>query len=188
MLPYIKIWRQNFTSSLRDVKKSSSIYWKSYGGLDALISSPYLIISFVIAGILCGVCYAFVDYSKVDFFGIILSVIPSVLGFTLAGYAILMSFGSEKFLKAISGKFEDGEPSPFMRANGTFVHFIILQLLALFVGLIGKFLGIQNMFLVWMCYWVFFYSMLAGLAAAFAVLNMADWFDDLIGNEENDEE
>lgn len=183
VLPFFKKWWHDFVSSLDDVKKSASIYWRAYGGITALISSPYLVISFVVAGLLSGFCYAFVDYNNVDYFGFILSVVPSLLGFTLAGYAILMSFGSEKFLKIISGEFEDGEPSPFMKANGAFVHFIVLQLLAVFAGLIGKILAIQNMLIVWFCYWIFFYSLLSGLAAAFAVLNMAGWFDDIIGND-----
>ncbi|WP_148204176.1 hypothetical protein [Oleidesulfovibrio alaskensis] len=93
-------------------------------------------------------------------------------------YAMLVGFGDANFLEAMRGKNEDGSPSPYMKLNGTFVHFIIIQSLSLFLASLTRALGISDFTIVfYVGSALFFYSLLTIVATALAVLNFASWFD-----------
>lgn len=153
---------------------SIRLYWKCYGGWWGLFGSPYLFISELIA---YG-CYPLWHHPGDRYwYDLTLSVLPNLLGFTLGGYAILLAFGNDRFRKLISGADEDGKPSPFLVVNGAFIHFILLQSLAIILALIGIAYSIKSGFFAFIGFWVFLYSLSTAVAAAFAVLNLAEWFD-----------
>lgn len=143
--------------------KKINLYWKTYGKLGSLIGSPYFGISIVITIF----TYKYLsNWNK-----LIISIIPNVLGFTLGGYAILLAFGERDFLKTLLRKTENGEKhSYFFELTTAFVHFIIVQIIALLLAIISnvyvngviKFLGV----------FLLYYSLLTALAAAFAVFGM----------------
>ncbi len=99
-------------------------YWKNYGGWGALLGSPFLWLA-TVAGIL--VTYRFLDGSWAE---LALQTVPAVLGFTLGGYAILVSFAASDFRHAIAGKEADEETSPLMDISAAFYHFFAVQTLA----------------------------------------------------------
>lgn len=110
-------------------------YIKYYGGWKELFGSIYFKRSIILGLIL------FPLWSKAYWWDIVLNMIPSIIGFSLAGYAILLTFGNEEFLKLIRGKHvEDNldEVSPYMELSSTFFHFLFIQILALFSALILK--------------------------------------------------
>lgn len=168
-------YKGNFVAcaeSYKGVGSSISLYWEYYGGWSALISSPYLHASILITILLCWPAWA---CGKGPWYDISCSALPNLLGLSLAGYAILMSLGSDKFLKLIAGKFGDNKPSPFMEANGAFVHFVVVQVLALVVGFVGKIAERQTGAIAFFGVLLFVYSLSLGMASAFAVLNIGDW-------------
>lgn len=71
-----------------------------------------------------------------------MSILPSLLGFTLGGYALLVGFLGEHLRKAIAGPSEqpDGshKESPFIEVNATFVHFVLVQVVALIFAHVAK--------------------------------------------------
>lgn len=111
----------------RSVFKIFGKYWKLYGRGGAFFTSPYLHVSLVLSLLM----HSFVFTEK--WVELSLAVIPSVLGFSLGGYAILLAFANERFLAIISrGK----GSSPLLRLSSAFVHFIVVQILAVTVALL----------------------------------------------------
>jgi hypothetical protein len=104
-------------------------------------------------------------------------VLPNLLGFTLGGYAILLAFGDSRFRDKISEQDEgDDEPTLFMELNGTFVHFIILQAIAILLAVIGTAGTIRTGLFAWFGFTCFLYTVLTAISAAFAVLEISDLF------------
>ncbi|KPZ65670.1 hypothetical protein AN392_01218 [Pseudoalteromonas sp. P1-16-1b] len=123
-------------------------YWRAYGGFTALLTSPYFYASIIITGIL------FPAWSKFGWWDDVLSIMPNLLGFSLGGFALWMSIGSEKFrdflaeqdkpcgecieCKNAFGQCFNNKPSAFTMINAIFLHFILLQVLAILLAMICK--------------------------------------------------
>lgn len=177
------------------IKKLFLRYWKSYGGIKSVLVSPYMHISLVLTLFSYGI---WLENSWVE---IPISVLPNVIGFSLGGYAIWLALGDDKFRISISGKTKLGDDSPFMKVNAAFIHFIVLQILALLFALISKAeplnsspLALQLWFLdltPWMQefylgltyianflgYFIFTYAILSALAATMAIYRIAGWLE-----------
>ncbi|MDQ2107633.1 hypothetical protein FKN90_04290 [Vibrio sp. 2017_1457_15] len=113
---------------------------------------------------------------------------PSVLGFTLGGFAMWVAIGDERFKSLIAGTDEDDEISPYMEVNATFTHFVLLQLLSLLLAILASSYSdvvITNLYMVigarfyaFFAYFLFIYALLTAIAAVFAILKVAKWYDD----------
>lgn len=169
-------FKDNIKDSYQGVSEIFSRYWRAYGGSRALMTSPYLHVAIVATLILYPL------WHSDDWWDIAISVAPSVLGFSLAGYAIWLALGDDSFRRLISGEDEDGEPSPFMQVNAAFVHFMLLQVLSLMVALLFKAYasgtsGILRDIASFVGFSIFVYSVLCVLAATFAVLRVSSWYE-----------
>src|ERR1035437_3917058 len=104
----------------KGVLNISRDYWASYGGWKALIFSPYLH---------CAVLISILAYGLSDarrWSELAISILPNVLGFSVGGYAILMSFGGEKFLTLLA-KVESDGVAALKGVSAAFVHFVLVQ-------------------------------------------------------------
>ena len=164
-------------------------YWQTYGGISALLKSPYLWISIAITALL------FPHWSSTNWWDDVLSIMPNLLGFSLGGYAMWIAIGDDSFRKLISGEDEDGTASPYMEVNAAFVHFIVLQILSMLLALTAKAfsfpVSVNNPVVVFfgeyyklIClvgygfsYLIFIYALLSALAATFALLRVSSWYD-----------
>ncbi|GAC04046.1 hypothetical protein GAGA_1188 [Paraglaciecola agarilytica NO2] len=109
---------------------------------------------------------------------------------------MLMAFGEPKFLETLAEKVENDEHSPLIKVNSTFVHFIVLQVLALLTAFICKsyyfiptgkiaelILEYNLLFLIGTCFiyflgfYIFMYSLFSTLAATFAILRLMKVYD-----------
>lgn len=152
------------------------LYIRIYGGGKALLKSPYLALALVISAI-CHPAWAHPGF-KPEWYNLPLQIIPNMLGFTLGGYAILLAFGDKEFLKLMAGKREGEQgPSPFMVINGSFVHFIVLQVLSLLLALIALCMGISTGLFAAVGFTVFVYAILTAIAATFSIMNVSNSFD-----------
>ncbi|NKB38186.1 MAG: hypothetical protein GKR93_13655 [Gammaproteobacteria bacterium] len=164
-------------------------YWRAYGGFSALVKSQYLWASLILTAIL------YPHWSTPYWWDDVLSIMPNLLGFSLGGYAMWMAIGDDNFRKLISGEGEDNKPSPYMAVNAAFVHFIVLQILSVILGLIAKayyftpepsntFVSFFGEYFRLVClvgygfsYFIFIYALLAALAATLALLRVSSWYD-----------
>lgn len=180
-------------------------YWSIYGGWGAFIKSPYLHLSVVLA-MMSAQVWIFHEWWERP-----LSVLPSVLGFSLGGYAIWLALGDQSFRRVIIGRRaieKDGDicselsDSPYMGVSAAFAHFVTVQLVTLLYATVGAslyFVPEEGGVLSWLVsfklffffkmmgafigYWLFIYSLLVALAATFAIFRVTSWHDDFYTNE-----
>lgn len=156
--------------------ESFHIYWDAYGKKNALFRSLYFWLS-IIFTMVVGILNLFYTCPW-EWHKDVISVIPTIFGFSLGGFAILVGFGNEEFRKNICSRSPKKPYSIYMRVNASFFHFIFVQFLCLFYTIIIGALKLDN---VWIFYifgiFLFIYSLFTIIAIAFAVLRLARWFD-----------
>lgn len=170
-------------------------YWNAYGGMRGLLLSPYFLVAIFLTAVL------YPAWSVPGWWVDPIAILPNMLGFSLGGYAMWIAIGDESFRSLISGVEEDGEPSVFMQVNAAFVHFILLQILAILGAIITKaysFTWSSENFLVqalgenfylfclggyFIGYFLFIYALLAAFAATFALFRVSRWYDKYITNK-----
>ena len=169
------------------LKEITSRYWTAYGGTKALLGSPYLHLAVLV--LLISSHY----WATSPWWEQPLSIIPNLLGFSLGGLAMLLSFGNAEFQKFISEKDESSpsDPTAFIEVSASFVHFMLLQLASLLLATIFNALDfyvswpapvrpaidVATIVLSGIGYLLFLYSITAMIAAVFAVFRMTSWFE-----------
>lgn len=108
-------------------------YFEAYGGLNALVKSRY----FWVAAVVTAACSRYFTTPK--WWDLSISVVPGLVGFSIAGVAIFVSLGSDALRSRIAGRMPgEAEDSPFMAFMAMFTHFIVVQLLALISAFVAK--------------------------------------------------
>jgi hypothetical protein len=176
---------KRLTQPYRDVGDLFGRYWRAYGGISALLFSPYLHVSVVLTYLL------WPSWADHKWWETTLQVVPSILGFTLAGFTIWLGFGDEKFQRLLAKRPNGKSTSAYIGVSAGFVHFIVVQLLAVVAALIGGAtdfpLSVDNPLRPivailapighFLGYMLFVYSLLTALAATFGVFRTAGWFE-----------
>ncbi|WP_171647513.1 hypothetical protein [Ruegeria sp. HKCCD4318-2] len=99
-----------------------------------------------------------------------LSILPSMVSFSLGAMAIVFAMTSGAYVKLLH---KDGaEDSMFMQLVAVFFHFVLLQILAIIFALAVE--AYDTLLLSGVGFWLFTYSLLAGLAAAGNLILVAD--------------
>ena len=163
-----------------NVSSSFKLYWSTYGGSLALVKSPYLHVSAAVSLL----CYPLSSNVDKPWYDLPLSILPNLLGFTLRGYAILLAFGSDKFLMILAARKKDSvKTSTFMDINGAFAHFIVLQVACIVYSLICSAWQVSTGFYAFFGFTLFVYSIFSSLAATFSILRMGKWYDIYLRNK-----
>lgn len=182
-------------------------YWHAYGGLRELVRSPYLYLAIALTPVMYG------EWSHADWWDTVIAVVPVLLGISLAAFTLFLAAGSEGFREVIAGRDSEevenngarGEPSstpamteqsPFVRTAAVFLHFLVIQFIALIVALMAKslyqvdsphwFMRIDDVVtpVFWaISYFIFMYALTVVLAASFAVYEVVQWFDEYVTNK-----
>ena len=174
------------------------MYWSAYGGFRAFWASYYFLIPLIIT-IFCSSHWLNNKLWIAD----PLTILPSLLGFTLAGYAMWLSVGNEKLKILLSSKFDKEKKngySLFMQINASFIHFVIFQLITLifvyflkyndapyFINKIEEFyilydityavLNFLGNLLNAIGFFLFVYSIFTMLATVFGIFRISFWID-----------
>jgi hypothetical protein len=112
-------------------------YWAVYGGINALVKSPYFQTS-VALSLVCLLFWSKNDKMEhaVKASEIAIGVLPNLLGFTVGALAIVLAFSSADIFRVIA---EDGNPkSFFLTLTANLMHFICVQVLALLAAIIAR--------------------------------------------------
>lgn len=170
-----------------------SEYISAYGGFSSLLKSLYLHIAIVLTVLMYNSWYEAYWWESV------INIIPSLIGFSLGGYAIFLAFGDSEFQSVLSGKGKNNN-SPLIGVSGTFVHFIIIQIIALLLALLCKsfyyppptfvltafrffeidFYLLNRLFkiLFWfLSFFAFIYAIVLSIAATLAIFRISKWLD-----------
>jgi len=164
-------------------------YWKAYGGLNAVVGSPY----FRAACVLTAVTYG--SWIDKHWWDQVLAILPNLMGFSLGAIAIFIGIGSESFRRLISRRREAelDVDSPFLKTTATFAHFVLVQTAAILVALIAA--GLDNEALRWRSpgvvllnelsrwalsaigYTLFLYALCLVAAAVLSIFRVATWVE-----------
>ncbi len=178
----------------RGMSKIFGKYWCAYGGFNALIKSPYLHLAILLLAL------TFKIWTNANWWDISISVLPNLLGFTLGGFAVFLAFGDDNFREMLIDNSDDDDDdedssnsgsSLYVELCSTFVHFIVVQILAFFLALISKSLNFQfpwnssirpyvdhmTLFFWGLGFLVFLYSMTSILAATMHLFRTATWYE-----------
>lgn len=169
-------------------------YWQHYGGWRAFFFSPYLHFSLLLT-------LGLYPYWRTEpWWTLAITILPSILGFSLAGYAIWLGFGDEKFRLIITRSNGEKDSSGYMVVTAAFAHFVILQVAALIGAVIATatahygespttifdppvalyevaFYSFSATFGHGIGFLLFVYALMSALAAALAVFRVASWYD-----------
>ena len=172
-------------------RKSFMLYFSSYGGIKSLFLSVYFWTSILLAVASYYFNFKYIDpkIEKWSWINSAKSIFPSILGFSLGGYAILIGFGDEKFLDALRMKNKDEKISPYMKINASFLHFIFIQFVCLFFASVAEMTHSEYILPIYFLgNTIFFYAICSVIATAFTVLHVASWFDEMprILNKDNE--
>jgi len=164
-----------------DLGKSFSRYWQAYGGLSALVTSPYVHLSILITAL------SRVWMSDLAWVDDCIAVVPSILGFSLGAFAIFLAFSDGGFLKIMTGRLGEAteQNSLYIQISGMFAHFMLAQTVALTFALIGRNFDTTGpscncLVLIFsgIGYAAFIYSLLTVVASAFTLLHFASVFQE----------
>lgn len=104
-------------------------YWRVYGGFAAVVTSPYAQIGLALAVLFLltnGACKAG---------ELALSILPSLLGFTIGGMAIVLAVSSSDLFKRLA---EKGKPdSYFMGMVSNYLHYVLVQTITLILAIVA---------------------------------------------------
>ena len=144
-------------------------YLAVYGGARQFLRSPYLHISVALT-VVTLIFWPLKDGIAIGSASeIAISVLPNLLGFTVGALAIVLAFSSAAIFKFIA---QDGKPdSFFMSLTANLVHFILVQVVALTVGIIGKSLASRAVDDI--ALFLLFYAVLVVLSAAVQLFHTA---------------
>jgi hypothetical protein len=180
-MPIIK----NIKEQFQQTKSTWGLYWRIYGGCRSILYSTY----FLSALLFSLVCYPlWADKGRTSaWFDLCNSILPNIFGFTLGGYAILLAFGSSRFMELLAGDDpKEKGPSPFIQINASFLHFIVVQLIALVYSVFSLAWDIKQGFWAFLGFLLFSYALTTSIAAAFSILRLAKNFNDFVTHNKND--
>ncbi|MHC6050652.1 hypothetical protein ACYT84_02585 [Ralstonia solanacearum] len=123
---------------LRDLRRSYQNvgnifgrYWNAYGRWVAILTSPYLHVSIVLTVILSHL------WIRGGWWSDAIAALPTMIGFAIGAYAIVLGFGDERFRAVIMLR-RNGDTSPYVKISASLAHFIVVQIAALLAAFIGK--------------------------------------------------
>src|SRR3569832_245229 len=111
-------------------------FWKIRGGWSDLIRSPYSLVSL---GLMVPTFHLWLF---TPWWELSASILPNLLGFSLGGYAIMLAFGDDRFKALLARKSKlanasSEEPSLYLKSSAIFLHFILVQLMALVAAIVA---------------------------------------------------
>lgn len=168
-------------SDPKDLMKLSRIL-AAYGGPGAILRSFYF------WGAIVLLVPTWSQWSNPKWWDTVFSVTPSLLGFTLGGFALMLALGDERFrdLIARAGDKKSGA-SVMEQLSATFLIFILIQASGLILAVVCKGLW-ESKWIIWAVppqigvafwaasYFLFLYGILLSLAAAKWIYMLATAF------------
>jgi len=144
-------------------------YGEIYGGWGAVLKSSYFWWSVVLAVVLFPLWITQEPNGGYEWVSMSLTIIPSMVSFSLGSMAIILSMGGGKFLKVIQSNGEEG--SFYLKMVSTFMHFIIVQFVALLATLLAE--AYPYFFTSALGFFALIYAGATGIAAASIFMELA---------------
>lgn len=151
------------------------LVYKAYGGRKNFLHSPYLQIACILA--LLVTSFGYLCQEDWKWYEMPLSALPDIVGFSLAAYAIVLTFGSVKFQDAIRGSEEKNKFSPYIKLSAGLAHFVLAQIIALIFAAVGEAADASFFLIAFIGTWLFLYSLCLGVASTLSVFFLSRMYD-----------
>lgn len=167
--------------------------WNISGGWSYALRA----LDFKICVVLSLLCFPF--WTTPGWWDTSISIIPSLLGFTLSGFAIFLGFGSDSFKSMITS--ENEAKSEYLSVSSAFLIFVLFQIVGLIYAVVSKALWFPapsflkfislispyiNPIVGFIGYFLLIYSISLGLRAAIRIFRVSRWYNDFLASEFND--
>lgn len=116
--------------SYRGVRNIFRRYWSAYGKWEAVLYSPYFHLAIILTIVLAH------SWLHQPWWKGAIGVLPTMVGFAIGAYAIVLGFGDDRFRDVIMAR-RNGKTSPYVTISASFAHFIVVQLAALLACLLA---------------------------------------------------
>ena len=144
LLCLVQKYFPNLFEAYSNLFKELNKLWLVYGRRKAIFTSPFLHISLFISLLII----LFTDSTTYTWYGTCIACLPSILGMSITGYALILNLGSDKFRDVIRGESDSwkDKPSPFMVASSSFAYFLVIQATTLIFAIVCSAMEIKNIF------------------------------------------
>jgi hypothetical protein len=161
--------------------------WQNLGGYRGVLKS----MDFRVAVLVALICWP--AWSQSGWWGDPISVLPSLLGFTLGGFAIFLGFGSDQFKDLIAN--EDELKSEYLSVSAIFLYIVSIQVLGLIFAVISKAIYVPvlsffdcievvfvflNPVFWFLGFFVYIYGIVLSLRAAVRIFRVSRWYNSFI--------
>lgn len=180
--------------SASDNTKLLKLVWRVTRGWRGICYGPEFWLSLVV--LVCTAPYWLAHH----WWAHVLAIVPTILGFTITGFAIFLAFGSDDF-KRFLARGKEIDENAYMSTGSAFVIFICVQLIAIFFALIVNafqfptpgFLSayrpciqIGNYIVGAVGYFLFIYSIGLALRASMRIFRLSRWYMSYLIATDND--
>lgn len=100
-------------------------YYSAYGGVRSIITSPIFALALLIT------CLSYNSWKTAAWVTQAQAILPNMLGFSLGTYSILLTLLNERMREAMTSAMSAKGISALSSVNATFLHFILVQILAI---------------------------------------------------------
>lgn len=179
--------REEYASVFSDLRD----YVVYYGGVWRMLLAPYAHAALLGTVVCYGIWHGRLWYETP------LQVLPSLLGFTLAAYALLLGFGDDRFRSFLAER-DPNEPGtqrgdPFstnllLRVSSIFLHFVVVQIVALTMAIVASshplaawhlhvsWAGAARISFAFIGFFMFALSLSSSLLAALNIFHATKWY------------
>lgn len=171
-----------------------SRYWRAHGGIRVVLTSPYLHVALLLSILLAP------HWLRNPWYNDAIAVLPNIVGFAIAGYAIWTGWADERFRDILLKAEVRPNVSVYLHVSATFAHFAVIQLIALLYALACKGLIFDPSepsvwtdlffqlrlpldYFAWLAipgrgigFFLFVYALLLALEATIELFRIASWF------------
>ena len=148
--------------------------WIAYGRRKAILESPFLHTSILISLII-----VFFKDNDYQWYTLCTTCLPSILGMSITGYALILNLGSDTFRDAIRGESKNSknELSPFMITSSSFAYFLIIQATTLTFAMICSAIKANNLFIAFIGTTLLIYSIILTVASILNTFFLSRLYD-----------
>jgi hypothetical protein len=161
--------------------------WRIVGGWPVILRSGHFWAAFLVWLI----CYP--AWTEPEWWKDSISVLPSLLGFTLGGFAIFLGFGSDSFKEMISA--ENEEKAQYLSVSAAFLMFVGIQTVGLIWAIacaatwyptpqwllpVQPLLHTGRFFMWGIGYFLFIYGIALSFHAALRIFRLSRWYNSFL--------
>lgn len=170
----------------------AKLAWESMGGTGAILKSFEFRVALAVS-LLCWPAWL-----EPGWWESAISILPSLLGFTLGGFAIFLGFGSDQFKELIARKEE--AKSEYLSVSSVFLFIVTIQVIGLLYAIVCESVWVPTPallkpvipvlpYLNYMAWFIGFFLLVLGivlsLRAALRIFRISRWYNSfLVANAE----